>query len=115
MMSHQENYEKAYKRVEHIKCFYSHVQIFVVSNIIFVAIAYNLVGELLNNIGFRDINFERWANYNIIATPIIWGVVLILHGLYVYRHRFSFLKNWEKRMIDKYMAKNEEETHSKWE
>lgn len=96
----QNKYEKAKKRVETIKGFYTHATIFILVNLFILAVNMGLFnGE------FR-VGMPIWAY---ISTPFFWGLGLLFHGLYVFQNKFSFFKNWEERKIKEYMDKERQE------
>ncbi len=109
METPSERYERAKKRVEEIKGFYKHLRAYIIINLLLILLA----NGLLNFITFEgeplSEDLLRWMNYNFIITPVLWGVGLAIHGIYVYRHKLKFLKNWEEREIQKYLKQEEDE------
>ncbi|GAB5399807.1 MAG: 2TM domain-containing protein [Aureisphaera sp.] len=105
-----QKYDRARKRVKEIKGFYNHIWIFVLINI-----AINVVRFFVfPRIGFvhDDPGFNDWLNWNTILMPLLWGIGLAIHGIWAYRHKFKFLKNWEERKIKEYIEEEEEETQN---
>ncbi|MRI00014.1 hypothetical protein GH721_05635 [Kriegella sp. EG-1] len=113
-MDHLEKLRRAELRVKQIKKFYKHLRIFVIANIlllIFKFRAYDFFAEQ----GITDEGFFQWLDWNIIGTPVIWGIVLGVHAFHVFvmkskpikEYTPKFLKNWEERQLQKFM--NEEE------
>ncbi|NAY90557.1 hypothetical protein GTQ34_01385 [Muricauda sp. JGD-17] len=99
--------ERARKRVGQLKKFYSHIMIYIVVNIALVVLKLHLFESLRdwgNGIEFHEVH---WTDRKIISTPLIWGVFLIGHGIWVYSRPLT--RRWEERQIKKYMAKEEEE------
>lgn len=96
-------YEDAVKHVKRIKGFYKHVITYVIINIIILIIKRKAIYFVVNNTTNIDQGFEDWMHINIWSTPVIWGIILIIHGLYVYRFKFSFFRNWEERKIKEFM------------
>ncbi len=96
-------YERAAKRVKELKGFYNHIKIFVFINGFF----YLLRSGVLDSLLFKDIHMEAyyfdWVHVNV----LIWLLILVVHGLFTYRNRLPFLKNWEERQIKKYMEEEE--------
>ncbi len=72
-MEEKELYEKAKKKVEEIKSFYTHLIVYVVVNIAF----YILVGK-----GWLWVTF-------------FWGIGILTHGL----KTIGFTEEWEERKI----------------
>ena len=103
-------YVRARKRVERIKVFYWHLWIYSIANILLFILKGYALGYLSSQ-GIEDKGFLNWLSLNVILTPILWGVGLLVHGLIVFRFdSFSirdlkpkFIKNWEERQIKKYM------------
>ncbi len=112
-----ENEEKTYlkklrhaqKRVKNIKGFYRHLTVYILMNIIifiFEIAAFNLfAGKGI------DPNGLRWLRWNMMGIPLVWGVGLLFHAIYVFVLKSGtlsdlkpkLLKDWEERQIAKYM------------
>lgn len=95
-----EKYMRAKKRVGRIKRFYCHLTLYVVANIILLILKAYFLGFFESN-GTNDPNIYYWLEWNIISTPILWGIGLIIHGLFVFK--LPFVAKWEKRQIQKFM------------
>jgi len=118
-MEKQENYTeklaRAQKRVEDIKKFYRHLRVYIVINILLLIVKYRAL-DFLTDKGFQDQGFLDWFQWNFLSTPVIWGIGLIVHALYVFKFdakplkelKPKFLKDWEARQIQKYMDENEQ-------
>ncbi len=102
--------KKAEKRLERVKNFYRHFIVYIAINIVL----FGAFITLYNQMGWQDVddqNFQYWYGINLISTPLIWGVGLLIHGLVVFNaFKFSlkrlkpeFLKKWEERQIQKYL------------
>lgn len=105
-----EKFARAKKRVDRIKDFYKHLSVYIVANILL----FIFKGYALNYIisqGIHDQGFLDWFTLNIILTPFLWGLGLIIHGVLAFRPvpfslrnlKPKFLKDWEERQIQKYM------------
>jgi hypothetical protein len=103
-----EIYEKAKKRVDAIKGFHSHIKAYIVVNTIILLIRANVLSMF--KIDTMNLEFERWLEWNTWGTVMFWGIGLLLHGLYVYRFNFGFIKRWEQRKIREILEKEEEDT-----
>lgn len=105
----QERYDKARKKMEEIKGFYSHLTVYLVVNVVLILLQLGIFEN-----GFVNIEFPRWSLF---TTPFFWGIGLAFHGLYVFQHKLRFFKNWEERKIKEYMDKDEEEfkNTTKWD
>lgn len=96
----QERFDRAKKRVNKIKGFYSHVLVYVVINIMIVIIK------------IQDLEpGESYFQYKNFFTLFFWGIGLAIHGLSVFLTDFILGKNWEERKIKKFM----EEDRKHWE
>lgn len=110
-----EKFAKAKKRVDRIKDFYGHLSVYIIANVLlFVFKGYAFNYMVLQGIGNQD--FLDWFTLNIILTPVLWGLGLIIHGLLAFRSApFSiknlkpkFIRDWEERQIQKYMDAEDE-------
>lgn len=86
--------EKAKRRVEKVKGFYSHLGIFIVINVLLV---------LLNVLTTPGYWWFYWVT-------LFWGIAVIFHGLRVFGREKVFSREWEKKKIQQYM---EEEAQKK--
>ncbi|GAB5399808.1 MAG: 2TM domain-containing protein [Aureisphaera sp.] len=105
----KDKYERAKKRMEEIKGFYTHLVVYVVINIGLILVNIGLFTK-----GWMGIEFPGFA---IFSTPFFWGIGLVAHGLYVFQHKFTFFKQWEERKMKEYMEQEEEEYKktSRWD
>ena len=112
-------YEQAVKHVKKIRGFHRHVIVYFIINIILfvfkgIPILYVLTDDQNAHHGFIDL-----IDINIWITTILWGIALVIHGLYVYRFKFPFFRNWEERKIKEFMkedsSKDSTIESSKWE
>jgi hypothetical protein len=88
-----EKYEKAKKRVEEIKGFYSHLIVYVIVNI----------GLFLLNLFTTPGNW--WFYWVILG----WGIGLFFHGMGVFVFSKFPGKQWEERKINEVMKKMDED------
>jgi len=93
-MDENKRYEKAKKRVEEIRSFYSHLFVYVVVN----------VGLFLLNI----ITSPRslWFYWVLIG----WGIGLAIHALNIFGTERILGKDWEEKKIKELMEKDKSET-----
>ncbi len=87
-MKHDEQYQKARKRVEAKLGFFIHL------------IVYCLVNGFLISLNFFQSGEVIWSAYPLVG----WGVGLLFHGLGVFV--FSGLTQFKEQMIKKEMTKN---------
>ena len=117
-MEEKDNYTKklarAQKRENDIKIFYRHLRIYIFINVLLLFIKYRAL-DFFAEKGIQDPGFLDWFQWNLISTPVVWGIGLLLHALYVFKFQAKplkelkpkFLEDWEKRQIQKYMDENE--------
>ena len=106
-LEYQERLENARKRVELIKALFNHVSTFLT---VFIILSVLYVIKVEPVVRFREsLNAEvlQWIDFNILAGLGIWALVLLIHGLVVFNYRFSFLRNWEARQLEKLMKEEE--------
>lgn len=109
--------KRAQKRVKNLKGFYRHLRVFIVVNILLMFVKFRAF-DFFTEKGITDQGFIDWFEWNIIGTPVLWGVGLGFHALYVFvlksrplkEYTPKFYKQWEERQIEKYMN---EESNSK--
>ncbi len=93
----QERYLSAKKKVEKIKGFYG-----------------NLVSYIVVNLVLFGINMSTYPDYLWFFWPLLgWGIGLFFHGLSTFEIMPFFGKDWEKRKIQEFMDK-ENEQKNKW-
>ena len=104
--TNQEIYERAKKRLDAIKGFHTHLKAFIVINIVIMLLRANVLSIL--EIDTMNLEFERWLQWNTWGTVILWGIGLLIHGLYVFRFNFGFIKRWEQRKIREFLEEEEQ-------
>ncbi|EDM44678.1 hypothetical protein SCB49_13940 [unidentified eubacterium SCB49] len=104
-MNSQENIKlkQAQKRVKDIKGFYTHSTIFIFVNLLVLAANTNF---------FTAFYLEDYGFWRYFATPVFWGVGLLIHGLLVFMPSLNFIKKWEERKIKELI--NKDSTHNKY-
>ncbi|WP_222984523.1 2TM domain-containing protein [Flagellimonas meishanensis] len=104
--------EQAKKRVKQLKKFYSHIVAFIVVNIALIVLKLEVLGYLKNKIDGVDFYVAHWLDWEIISTPIIWGLILVAHGLWVFY--WPLTQKWEERQIQKYIEKENGKEHERY-
>jgi len=90
-MDEQAKYEKAKKRVEDIKGFYSHLLVYIFVNLFLI---------LFNLIASSDHYWFWW--------PLLgWGVGVVAHGVSVFGIRGILGPGWEQRKIREILEKED--------
>ena len=98
-METEERRKEAKKRVEEIKGFYIHLTVYIVVNLFIVlSIVYNQYAD-----------GEPPLGWPILVTPLFWGIGLGIHAANVFGFGMVLGKNWEERMIRKYMEEDRKE------
>ncbi|MGB0949702.1 MAG: 2TM domain-containing protein [Marinirhabdus sp.] len=95
-----EKYNRAKKKLEDLKGFYTHLAVYIVVNL---AILLSISGVFYN--GLSNIEIPGWGS---LATPFFWGIGLAFHYFHVKGSRF--FKGWEERKIKELMEKDEKES-----
>lgn len=96
-------YKKALKRVKKIKRFYRHLTVYIIVNILIVYFGLRGVDLLEMRSPEVDANVVLWLFWNVLSTPILWGIGLLIHGLCVFRPKIGILKDWEQRQLKKFL------------
>lgn len=86
----QQRYERARKRVDCIKGFYSNL------------FSYLFVIPILIWINYRTTSFP-WAVFPAVA----WGFGLLMHGMEAYGYNPFLGRNWEQRKIRELMSRDD--------
>lgn len=109
----QEKYIRAKNKVKQIKRFYTHLTVYIIINLI-IFIRGNIEIFLENDV--ENKNLLDWIDWNIFYTPVLWGIGLFFHGMFVFQNRFKGLKNWEDRKMKEFLEKEEEDLqyNNKW-
>lgn len=106
-----ETYELARDRVKNLKYFYQHFLVFVILSVILLINGHPIL-TVLKHKGATDQEFLNWVAWNILLLPVIWGMVVLVHGLVVFRNKAKyrthmltpgFVKRWEERQLEKYL------------
>jgi len=103
-------YEDALKHVKELKEFYRHLFFYIIFVIVLLLFKEHIITYFIAKTETTDSDFIYWININVVVTPVLWGIGVLIHGLYVYRLKFSIFKSWESRKIKEFM---EEEDNSK--
>lgn len=107
--AYSEKLRRAKKRVGELKGFYNHVKAFVIVNIVLFLIRADVFKFITAEGISEDVHFMDWISLNFLITPVLWGIGLFIHGMFVHRYHFRFIRDWEERQIRKYMEQEEEE------
>lgn len=104
-------YNRAKKKVDDIKGFYSHLTVYLIVNT--AILVFRLV---IFRDGLIELEIPEWSMF---TTPIFWGFGLLCHGLWVFSDKLRFVKKWEDRKINEYMEEElyeeDEFKYNRWE
>lgn len=89
----EDAYLRAKKRLDKVVGFYWHLAVYIVINLIIIAIIVTKSNRGL-------------THYGTYATAFFWGIGLLFHFLGVFGPNFLFGKNWEQRKIKEYMERD---------
>ncbi len=112
-----EKLARAQKRVDAIKKFHRHLKVYIIINLLLLFVNYRAF-DFLTDKGVQDPGFFYWFQWNIISTPVLWGIGLLVHAVYVFKFgarplkelKPEFLKDWEERQIRKYIDKEKSDS-----
>jgi len=101
--SEKSRYNRAKKKVDRIKGFYTHAIVYGVINTILLLMIYT---------GYANVT-DFW-NLGSFSTAIGWGIGLLIHGISVFGKELFFSSNWEEQKMKQFL-KEEEQNNHKWE
>ena len=110
-----QKYERAVKHVRGFREFYKHLVTYLVFVIALLIFKTRIVYVVQTNVGSSDPELLDWIHINITFIPIIWGMAVLIHGIYVYRRKFQFFNGWEDRKMKELMKEEEEQRSTRWE
>ena len=90
---------RAQHRVKQLKGFYQHLTAYVIVNTLLLLFSGRITFILLSKEALGNPDFLEWINWNILGTPIIWGLVVLIHAASVFLR--SPFKKWEEKQIQK--------------
>jgi ABC-type phosphate transport system permease subunit len=102
-MKDSSSFNKAKKRLDQLKGFYTHLTAYCIVNCVLLIVYFYSKESLFQ--GTSNDEFVLWVDWNVILTPLIWGAFLVAHAACVFKWSFPFLKRWEERQIKKFMEK----------
>ncbi len=101
-------YLKALDRVKQIQGFYWHLFLYL-AIIIFIAVlvhgGFKDRGGLFQLLNYIHVDYPYWNIYWFWMPFAIWGIVVLIQGIYV----FGISSNWEERKIRELMDKEDKE------
>ena len=98
-MEMEKKRKEAKKRVDELKGFYIHLLVYIVVNLfIMLTVVYQ-----------KSADGENPFDWPLLVTPLFWGIGLGIHAANVFGFGLLLGKNWEERMIRKYMDEDRRE------
>ncbi len=94
--------ERARKRVKAIAGFYKHLSVYLLVNLLLLALRY-----------FRLDPGEEFWRFETFSTAFFWGIGLAFHALGVFGTNLFLGPDWEDRKIRELMEKDKR--YNKWE
>lgn len=107
-----EAYKRAQARVKKIKGFYRHLTIYLIVNAIILIEGLWGINFLEMNTADIDPSFVQWLIWNVFSVPILWGIVLFLHGIRVFSPQIPILRQWEENQIRRYMEQEKNQKNN---
>ncbi|CAM1347013.1 2TM domain-containing protein [Tenacibaculum insulae] len=95
------NYIQAEKRVKRIKSFYNHLQVFVIMMLVLLFFSntiFNFFETHIQNTGSLN-----WAKANIWVNSLLWAIGVLVHGIYAFKYKITFLNSWEQKKVNEFM------------
>lgn len=99
-----ESYLRAKKKVDSLRGFYRHLLVYLLINLFFSGRMF--YEHLEENLRLENI----FSDGNVYSLWIIWGFILVIHGLNVFSSISILGQKWEQRKIKQYMN---EGTHNR--
>lgn len=100
-----DKYKQAEKRVKRIKNFYNHLQIFVIMMLLILFFSNTIINFFESHI--HNTGTLKWARVNIWINCLLWAFGLLVHGLYAYKYKVTFIEKWEKEKVEELMKESE--------
>ena len=100
-MESETNYLQAEKKVKRIKNFYNHLQIFVIMMVV-LAVFSNTIFSFFENY-IHNAGTLKWVRANIWVNSLLWAFGVLIHGLYVFKSKITFLDAWENKKVKEFM------------
>ena len=98
-------YEDALEHVTWLREFYQHVFVYIIFVIVWLNFKNNIIAFIRTHTDNVDNNFLSWVNINIILVPVLWGIAILIYGLYLHKFNLSIINKWEEKKLKKIMNK----------
>jgi hypothetical protein len=101
----ENNYKQAEKRVMRIKNFYNHLQIFAIMMLVLLIFSNTIFDFFENHV--QNPGTLKWARANVWINCLLWAFGLLVHGLYAFKYKITFIEKWEKEKVEELMNETE--------
>ncbi|WP_348798888.1 2TM domain-containing protein [Flavobacterium adhaerens] len=95
-----ERYEMAFKRVKRVSAFYNHLIIYIFISIVTIIANANI--DLFK----QGIIGDPWYNWRTYSTALFWGIIVLVHGIFIFGQNLLFGLDWEERKIKEILEKD---------
>ncbi|WP_405414133.1 2TM domain-containing protein [Maribacter sp. Asnod1-A12] len=103
MVDESDALANAEKKVKDLKGFYLHFSLYILANIIIVAM------NVMIRIYEGESLYDALVNFGTFITPFFWGIGLVFHAVKVFDYNPFLGRDWEARQISKYMEEDKRE------
>lgn len=95
-------YNRAKRRVDRLRAFYSHLTVYVIINTIITIIKIN------RNLNNGESFGEAFFDFSTFLSWLFWGIAIAIHAFSVFGLPLILGENWEEDKIEQYMKQDPE-------
>ena len=115
-MEKSQKYLDAKKRVDEIKGFYHHLTAYIIVNLALILLRIPVIVFFTDRLAENaEKGFFDWVDWNILLTPLLWGIGLSIHFIAVFGKKSGFIRNWEERKIREFLREEDERAGTRYE
>jgi hypothetical protein len=115
-MEQSQSYIEAKKKVDVIKGFYYHLTAYIVVNLALLLMRMPIILFFADKGGkTAEQGFLDWLDWNVLLTPLLWGIGLFIHFIAVFGKKTRFIRNWEERKIREFLKEEDERAGRRYE
>ncbi|MDO1501046.1 2TM domain-containing protein [Winogradskyella maritima] len=92
--------ERAKNKVEKLKRFYSHLTVYLIINVLIMAM------RLRNDLDSWDSFVSELSSFGTWSTWLVWGIILAIHAFSVFLFPLILGYDWEERKIEELMEED---------
>ncbi|NND16214.1 MAG: 2TM domain-containing protein [Eudoraea sp.] len=112
-MEQSQKFIEAKKRVDAIKGFYHHLTAYIIVNLALIFIRVPVILFFADKGGdAATVEVVDWLDWNIVLTPVLWGIGLLIHGLVVFGKNSGYIRKWEERKIQEILREEDEKSRN---